>query len=112
MAERIQEAASHQAPLAVLDIPLLYESKLDAGLRGVIVVWSTPEQQLERATTRGGEASDMAARIAAQMPLSEKRARATWVIDNSGAAGRRGARSKSSGPSWLSSASRSPSNAA
>jgi dephospho-CoA kinase len=84
MAARVQEAGARDAKLVVLDIPLLYESGLEAGLGGVIVVWATPAQQLERAVARGGERRDIEARIAAQMPLLDKRDRATWVIDNSG----------------------------
>jgi len=84
MAAQLAEAGTRGAELVVLDVPLLYESGLDAGLSGVVVVWATPEQQLERAVGRGGDRRDMAARIEAQMPLAEKRERATWVIDNSG----------------------------
>jgi dephospho-CoA kinase len=84
MAERIGEAAAEGAEVVVLDIPLLYESGLDAGLEEVAVVWTPAGEQVRRAVERGGEEPDVRARVAAQLPLDEKRARATRVIDNSG----------------------------
>jgi dephospho-CoA kinase len=51
----------------------------------VIVVWVDAETQLRRLRERDGVTPDGARqRIAAQMPLDEKRARADLVIDNSG----------------------------
>ena len=84
MAERMQEAAAAGAPAVVLDIPLLFESGLTAGLDEVVVVWAPVEEQFKRAVARGLRGGDVRARINAQMPLEEKRAKATVVIDNSG----------------------------
>jgi dephospho-CoA kinase len=71
--------------LLILDIPLLYENERTDTVEGVIVVWVDPETQLRRLTQRDGLSADEARRrIAAQMPLDEKRARADHVIDNTG----------------------------
>ena len=69
----------------ILDIPLLYESDRAASVEKVIVVWVDPQTQLHRITERDGLTVEAARqRVAAQMPLDAKRARADHVIDNSG----------------------------
>jgi dephospho-CoA kinase len=84
MAARMQAAAEAGAPVVVLDIPLLFESGLTAGLDEIVVVWAPVEAQFARAVARGGRGEDIRARIKAQMPLDHKREQATVVIDNSG----------------------------
>lgn len=73
-------------PLVCYEVPLLFEKALEEGLRPVVVV-SVPEAlQVERARARDHATEAMVrARIAAQLPLVEKAARADYVIDNSGA---------------------------
>jgi dephospho-CoA kinase len=69
----------------IVDIPLLYENKRTSSVERVIVVWVDPPTQLRRIRDRDGLSAEAARqRIAAQMPLDEKRARADHVIDNSG----------------------------
>ncbi len=69
----------------VVDIPLLYENDRTATVEAVIVVWVNEKTQLRRLRERDGLTLEEARqRIAAQMPLDEKRARADMVIDNSG----------------------------
>jgi dephospho-CoA kinase len=69
----------------VVDIPLLYENERTGTVETVIVVWVDPATQLRRLQERDGLTLEEARqRIAAQMPLDEKRARADVVIDNSG----------------------------
>ena len=69
----------------IVDIPLLYENARTSTVETVIVVWVDPETQLRRLQERDGlTLEDARQRIAAQMPLDEKRARADLVIDNSG----------------------------
>jgi dephospho-CoA kinase len=83
--QRLAELRARGEPLACAEIPLLFEKHMEAELRPVVLV-SVPEAlQLERATRRDGSApADLQARIDAQLPLSEKRARADYVIDNRG----------------------------
>jgi dephospho-CoA kinase len=84
MAVALHEADTKGVEVAFMDVPLLYENGLDRGLEEVVVVWAPEETQVERAVSRGLREDDVRARMRAQMPLAEKRARATRVIDNSG----------------------------
>jgi dephospho-CoA kinase len=69
----------------IVDIPLLYENKRTSSVEKVIVVWVDPQTQLQRIRQRDTlSAAAARQRIAAQMPLDAKRARADHVIDNSG----------------------------
>ena len=69
----------------IVDIPLLYENDRTGTVEAVIVVWVDPKTQLRRLIERDGLSENEARqRIAAQMPLDEKRARADLVVDNSG----------------------------
>jgi dephospho-CoA kinase len=71
--------------LLIVDIPLLYENDRADTVEAVIVVWVDSKTQLRRLNERDGLTVDEARqRIAAQMPLDEKRNRADIVIDNSG----------------------------
>ncbi len=73
------------APLAVADIPLLYETGRDAQFDRVIVVACTPERQLARVVERNGlSEEDARRRIAAQIPIQEKVKRADHVIRTDG----------------------------
>jgi dephospho-CoA kinase len=82
---RFAELDAHGEPLAGYEVPLLFEAGLEHDYHPTIVVSCSPAQQQERAGLRDGKtAAAIRARIAAQMPLSEKRARADYVIDNGG----------------------------
>jgi dephospho-CoA kinase len=73
------------APLAVADIPLLYETGHDRDFDRVIVAACTPETQLARLIARNGLSDeDARQRIAAQMPIQEKVKRADHVIRTDG----------------------------
>lgn len=69
----------------IMDIPLLFETGRSEGLAEIIVVYTPQSVQLKRLMQRNGLDRDEAeARMASQMPIDEKVARATMVIDNSG----------------------------
>ncbi|KAJ4750004.1 hypothetical protein LUZ62_033432 [Rhynchospora pubera] len=69
----------------ILDIPLLFETKMNLWTHPVIVVWVDPETQIQRLMARDGISEEQARnRIEAQMPLDLKREKADLVIDNSG----------------------------
>lgn len=71
--------------LIVLDAPLLFETGLDKFLDKIIVVKARKERQFGRLLKNTGLCrKQIALRIAAQMPLSEKVRRADFVIDNNG----------------------------
>jgi dephospho-CoA kinase len=73
------------ANVVFYEAPLLVENRAHAGLAGLIVVAAPPEIQHTRLMARDGMTADEAsARIAAQLPLADKVAVATWVIENTG----------------------------
>ncbi|KAB2616229.1 hypothetical protein D8674_022817 [Pyrus ussuriensis x Pyrus communis] len=69
----------------VLDVPLLFEAKIDKWTKPIVVVWVDPETQLRRLMLRDRTSQEDAGnRINAQMSLDIKRARADIVVDNTG----------------------------
>ena len=71
--------------LVILDVPLLIESGMNAGLSEIIVVVIPEPLQIERLMHRNNLSQEQAlARMRSQMPIDEKRKRATRLIDNSG----------------------------
>lgn len=71
--------------LAVLDIPLLFETVGDAAVDAVVVVTAPPEVQAARVLNRPGMTRErLDAILARQTPDAEKRARADFVIDTGG----------------------------
>jgi dephospho-CoA kinase len=85
MAERQREAALRGDRLVVLDVPLLFETRGTDGLDAVILVYAPEELQLKRLTElRGMDERAARQRIAAQMPIDEKRRLASHVILNTG----------------------------
>jgi len=80
------------APLVVLDIPLLFEGTSPPDLDGVAVVSTDPQVQAARVLARPGMTRDTLAMILArQMPDAEKRARADWIIPTDSLDGARAA---------------------
>lgn len=78
----LQEAGCE---LVLYDAPLLIENRLHEGMNGVILVAAPHELQVARLMARNGFTREQAeARIASQLPLSEKKKHATWIIDNGG----------------------------
>ncbi|WP_332844037.1 dephospho-CoA kinase [Solibacillus palustris] len=68
-----------------MDIPLLFESKLEHFVEKIIVVSVEEEVQLQRLMARNGFTEDEArARIATQIPVKEKEQLADAVIHNNG----------------------------
>ncbi|XBI26611.1 hypothetical protein VPH35_051280 [Triticum aestivum] len=68
-----------------VDIPLLFETKMDQWTDPVIVVWVEPETQIERLMLRDGRSEEQAQnRINAQLALDWKKSEADIVINNSG----------------------------
>jgi dephospho-CoA kinase len=69
------------APVAVLDIPLLFETKGERRVDGVIVVSAPASLQCARVLRRPGMTAERLRAILAQhMPDAEKRRRARWVV--------------------------------
>jgi len=69
----------------VLDVPLLFEAKMDKWTDPIIVVWVDREAQLKRLMARDRVTEEEANnKINAQMSLDTKRSKANIVIDNTG----------------------------
>jgi dephospho-CoA kinase len=79
----LAEAARSGAPVAVLDIPLLYETGGEARCDAVVVVTAPAEMQRARVFERPGMSEEkLAALTAKQLPDAEKRARADFIVDS------------------------------
>jgi len=82
--EFLNAAEKSGAPVAVLDIPLLFETGADSRVDAVVVVSAPHSVQRERILARPGMTADkLEAIIARQMPDADKRARADFVVDTS-----------------------------
>lgn len=80
-----QQMEAADAPLVVLDVPLLYEQHYEQYCDGVVVVYVERKTQLQRLMARNQLTVEQAnARIDSQSDLAAKKARADFVIDNQG----------------------------
>jgi dephospho-CoA kinase len=81
----LRNEAKRGTPIAVLEIPLLFEAAVDRLVDAVIVLTAPPEVQRERLLKRAGLSPEKLDKLLArQMPDAEKRARADFVVDTSG----------------------------
>jgi len=93
MMRRAKAAVDRGDPLVVLDIPLLFEGRVNGRGSGALMrfdatvcVWVDEATQVARTIARDGcDEGEARRRIAAQLPIDRKRAMADHVIDNSGA---------------------------
>lgn len=77
------EAAGHA--LAVVEVPLLFESGYDYGFDAIGVTWVDEAIQRQRALARPGMTGEKLDTILArQLPQAEKKARATYLFETSG----------------------------
>ncbi|CAN5118940.1 dephospho-CoA kinase [soil metagenome] len=80
----LDDAEKSGAPVAVLDVPLLYETGGEKRVDAVVVVTTAPEVQRERILARANMTHDkLEAILARQIPDEEKRRRADFVVDTS-----------------------------
>ncbi len=92
MMRRAAAAVADDDPMVVLDIPLLFEGRKTGTGSGAhmnfdatVAVWVPRAMQIERTVERDGCTPEEAERrVAAQLPIDEKREMADHVIDNSG----------------------------
>jgi dephospho-CoA kinase len=78
-----QLEAAEGTDVIVHDVPLLVESTRGYNYAGVIVVEAPLELRLSRLEQRGVDRGDAERRIALQASDEQRRAVATWVLDNS-----------------------------
>jgi dephospho-CoA kinase len=82
---RQRDAYVAEGEHVVMDIPLLFESKLQHFVEKILVVTVSPEVQLQRLMARNELSKEEAeVRIASQLPLKEKEEGADAVIYNNG----------------------------
>jgi dephospho-CoA kinase len=80
----LDEAEQSGARVAVVDIPLLFETGGEKRVDAVVVVTSSPEIQRQRVLARDNMTSEkLDAILARQLPDAEKRQRADFVVDTS-----------------------------
>ncbi|CCD96479.1 Dephospho-CoA kinase [Bradyrhizobium sp. ORS 375] len=80
----LDQAEQSGVPVAVVDVPLLFETGGDKRVDAVVVVSTSPEIQRQRILARGTMTEEaLDALLARQMPDAEKRARADFVVDTS-----------------------------
>lgn len=81
-ANRADFLAKTTADIALLDIPLLFETGAEAGCDAVVVVTAASDVQRARVLARSEmTAADLDMILARQMPDTEKRARADYIIE-------------------------------
>lgn len=77
----LRRCRARRVPLAVLDIPLLYETGGEKRCDGVVVVTAPQFLQKQRVLKRANMSEARLAQIIGQqMPDAEKRRRADWVV--------------------------------
>jgi dephospho-CoA kinase len=80
----LDDAERSGAPVAVVDVPLLFETGGDKRVDAVVVVTTSPEVQRDRILARDNmNPEKLDAILARQMPDAEKRKRADFVVDTS-----------------------------
>ena len=82
VADRSQFIAETPADILLLDIPLLFETGAETGVDASLVVTAPPALQRARVLARPGMTESLfRTLLAKQLPDSEKRARATHLIE-------------------------------
>jgi dephospho-CoA kinase len=78
----LRDAEIAGAPIAVLDVPLLFETGGDGRVDATVVVSAPAAMQRERVLERGVSLERLEALLGRQMPDAEKRRRADFVVDS------------------------------
>jgi dephospho-CoA kinase len=80
-----EKAFYDQYPLIVIDMPLLFEVSYQHQVDYTVLIYADQKTQVDRLRNRNGyKVKDALMRVQSQMPMSEKKKLATYVIDNRG----------------------------
>ena len=75
----------HRQAVIIFDIPLLFESGFDKSFNLIILVYSTPEVQVQRLIQRDKlSLAEAQHTLSMQLPIDSKKARCDYIIENSG----------------------------
>ncbi len=77
-------AAEDSGAMAIVEIPLLFEKKLEKLFQLTVCISASLPIQLRRGSAKGLTRNQILARIALQLPLSDKVKRADFVVSNNG----------------------------
>ncbi|KZE48817.1 dephospho-CoA kinase [Brevibacillus parabrevis] len=84
MREEAEAAEANGADIVFMDIPLLFESKLQHMVEKIVVVYAPCDMQLARMMERDELEEEQAQkRLRAQFPIDQKKLEADFLIDNS-----------------------------
>jgi dephospho-CoA kinase len=84
--QRLRDLEAQGAPLALVEVPLLFEAGLEGAYDKVIVVYADEAAQVRRLGSRDHRAeAEIRGILEAQLSLNEKAKRADYMIDNRGA---------------------------
>lgn len=85
MREQAEQVERDGAEIVFMDIPLLFESKLQHMVDKIVVVYAPASMQLTRILERDELDEEQAMkRLRAQMPIDQKKTEADFLIDNTG----------------------------
>ena len=81
---RVEAWRRENCPLAVVIIPLLFETQAEAAFDKILCVACSPSSQRERLRARGWTDEEIGRRAAAQLPVEQKLARSHFVVWSEG----------------------------
>lgn len=76
------EISDAEEKIAVVEVPLLFETGFDQYCADVVVVSAPADQIAKRLKEKGFDEKEIEARLKAQLPLAEKMEKADFVINN------------------------------
>jgi dephospho-CoA kinase len=80
----LEEYRDNEKDIVILDVPLLYEAKMESYCDYVVCVYTDRETQIDRLMKRGHlDRQTAIKRIDSQMSLEDKKTKSDFVIDNS-----------------------------
>jgi dephospho-CoA kinase len=82
--KKMEEFRQQGVAVVVLDHPLLFETEVHLLVDKIVVVTAEQEKISDRLKQRGIGPDEARRRLSFQIPLSEKEARADYVLDNNG----------------------------